>query len=652
MTYGLSRSRHGVTDAMVETFGDLVFQLSHNVQTRRGDPVRLKDFTAYEEQRAEFGLADQEIAERLGLTEPQVIIIRNLIERRRIQTEPYYRLNKLGGGKRFRADQEIDAMQRQHPSPSGLALKAAMSFDPIRVRHFLDEGLWRNDTLTGWLAEQTRARPDGEAIADDNETLTYRELSARVADVAGGLRRLGIGEGDVVAIQLPNIQAYVIAYLAIVSVRAVMTTIYMPYREKELRTLLGHSDARIFICLKDAGGFNAAEAALAMQPDLPSLDHVVTVDGAVAGCTSFSELMAEDGRRSNDSAPVASDPIMLLYTSGTTANPKAVPLNSHQMVSNAWFGAQEKQLGPDDRILSAAPYGHLFGLYALHLALAVGATMVLLPTFTPPGLAQTLKNHKCTVLLAGPAHISACMNMGLLEAGEASSLKLAVLSGAQVPPDLVHQFAGKMPNGAVGQLWGMTETQAGTYTRPDSPMEKAATSAGRPAPGSEIRITDESGQVLAAGEEGELQVRGNNVFCEYYDNPDANKTAFSADGWFRTGDLAVIDDEGYLSLTGRSKDIINRGGVKYNPLDVERLLDGHPDIAQSAIVPVPDPVLGERACVFIVPAGDTPITLEAICGFLLEHDIAKTKLPEQLEIIDEMPLTATRKIIKGRLKPS
>jgi len=154
------------------------------------------------------------------------------------------------------------------------------------------------------------------------------------------------------------------------------------------------------------------------------------------------------------------------------------------------------------------------------------------------------------------------------------------------------------------------------------------------------------------GEEGELQFRGSAVFPGYFDNEAANATAFTPDGWFRSGDLAVMDEQGNIKLVGRTKDIINRGGVKFNPLDVEILLDKHPKIQQSAIVPMPDPVLGERACCFAVLAPDTDVTLAEICDYLLEHNIAKNKLPERLEIIAEMPLTPTRKIIKGRLKIS
>ncbi len=652
MTSGFSKGQAGVTEALMETYGELIFELSHNVQVRRGDPVRLKDFDDYERQRAEFGLADTEIAERLGLTKTQVTVIRNAVERRKIRTEPYYRLNSLGGGRRFRSDSLMDATTKTHPTKHGLALKATMTFDPERARHYIDMGYWRGDTMSQWLARHLRERPDAPAIIDDDQTLSWAAVGERVQDVAGGLRALGIGEADVVAVQLPNVAAYIIAFLAIAELRAVMTTVYMPYREKEFLTLLGHSHARALICLSEAGDFRPAETALSLKAGLPELEQVISVEQPVEGCVFFDDLAAPAGRQADLEPPVATDPLLLLYTSGTTASPKGVPLNQHVLLSNVTASVSENGFGPEDRFLSAAPFGHLFALYAIHFSLATGAANVLLPAFSPPALSAAMASHKPTVLLAAPAHIAACLGLGLFDKGEAASLKLTIMSGAQIPPQLVHAFAQKLDGGTISQLWGMSEIQAGAYTRPGTPLDKVAASAGPAGPGSEIRVVDETGAVLASGEEGELQTRGINVFASYYDNDEANAQAFTEDGWFRTGDLATIDADGCVSLTGRSKDIINRGGVKYNPLDIERLLDRHEDIAVSAIAPVPDAVLGERACAYVVLAGDQPVSLEQICGYLSDHGIAKTKLPERLEIIDEMPLTATRKIIKGRLKPT
>jgi non-ribosomal peptide synthetase component E (peptide arylation enzyme) len=197
----------------------------------------------------------------------------------------------------------------------------------------------------------------------------------------------------------------------------------------------------------------------------------------------------------------------------------------------------------------------------------------------------------------------------------------------------------------------MTETQGALYTRPGDALDVAASSAGRPSPGTEVRIIDADGCACAPGVEGELQVRGCLLFPGFLDNAEANAAAFTEDGWYRTGDLASVDDAGNVRITGRTKDVINRGGVKFNPRDVEDLVDSHPKVLQSAIVPMPDPVLGERACCFVTLRPDAAeLTLEELVAFLMQKNIAKTKLPERLVVLKEMPLTPTRKVIKGRLR--
>ena len=631
---------------MLETYGELIFTYSHNVQVRKGDPVRLLDFEAYEANRVGAGLADVEIAGKLGLSREQVTVIRNIVERRKVRTDTYHRLNTLGGGRRFRAEREPEAIM---PNTD---LSEAIVFDPARVQHYVEQGYWTDETLVSLLNRHAKDRPDHPVIVAGERTITYRELAVSVRNISEGLRGLGIAPGDVVAVQLPNLADTLVAYLAITAAPAVMSTIYMPYQSKEMEVLLAHSKARAFIGLETIGTFSPAKVVSDLSAKLDCLNSVLTVDGAVDGCIAFHELdVARVGGGAELEPPVASDPFLLLYTSGTTASPKGVPLTYHTMLANARGGVREHGVTADARILSAAPFGHLFGLYAIHLAMSAGATNVLLEAFTPPALAETIEKLGPTHLLAAPTHIAACLGGGFFEGRDLASLELAILSGAQVPTEIARAFEEIMPNGRVTQLWGMTELQAGTYTRPDTPLEKVAGTAGRPSPGAEVRVVDENGVDAGPGVEGELQTRGCNLFSGYYDNPEANAAAFTEDGWFRTGDLAVIDGNGDVALTGRTKDIINRGGVKYNPLDIERLLDRHPAVAQSAIVPVPDPVLGERACAFIVAAGGTTPSLETLCQYLLDEGIAKTKLPERLEVIDTMPLTATRKIIKGRLTP-
>lgn len=205
-------------------------------------------------------------------------------------------------------------------------------------------------------------------------------------------------------------------------------------------------------------------------------------------------------------------------------------------------------------------------------------------------------------------------------------------------------------NTRIGQLWGMTETAGATYCRDSGPKDLALTSAGSAAPGNEVRIVSrDDGGVLSSYIEGELQVRGSSVFPGYFDNPEANEESFTDDGWFKTGDLAMLDQDQNLIITGRIKDIISRGGVKFNPADIEELIMSHPSINQAAIIPMPDEVLGERACCFITVTQSQNINLKEICEFLDSKRISKNKWPERLEIIKEMPLTPTKKIIKSRL---
>jgi acyl-CoA synthetase (AMP-forming)/AMP-acid ligase II len=615
MARGLNRAQLGVTEAMLATFGEAVFSMSHNLQQREGDPVRRLDWSEIERQREGMGLADAEIAARLGLTREQVMFIRNFEESRRFRTGQTAYLLDLGGGRRYRQERTVPLEDRPAFSADALRLRAAMRFDPARAKLYVEKGWWADDTLTGWLAKHAAERPDEIAVILPNEEISWKNLQERSLKFAEGLRRAGVARGDVVAVQLPNTLEFIVAFLGICRLGAVMCTLHMPYRGAEIEALLRHSRARLGICVA--------------KENFQGIGR------------TFAELDGDEMLPRDVPGPVAADPFLLLYTSGTTASPKGVPLNYHTMLSNARLGAPEHRLTAADRVLSAAPYTHLFGLYALHCAWAVGAASLLLPAFKPDELSLLIEESRPTALWTAPAHIAACRAQGLFEKNDWSSLRLAIMSGSAAPPQLIRFFQEKTPSCAVTQLWGMTEMQAGLYTRPGDPPEVHANTAGRPSPGTEVRIADD----------GELQVRGCLLFPGYYENEEANAAAFTADGWFRTGDLAAMDAAGNVSITGRSKDIINRGGVKFNPRDVEDLLAVHPKILMAAIVPMPDPVLGEKACAFLQlkNPGDT-ISLEEIAEYLLEKKIAKIKLPERLVVVPEMPLTPTRKIIKGRLK--
>ena len=383
MARGLTRDQIGVTEQMVQTFGDAVFDLSHNHQIRVGDPIRELDFDEVERQRASLGLSDAEIAARIGLTRNQVLYIRTIMERRRFRTGHYQRLLDLGGGKRFRNERFTRHEERFTFSDTALELRAAMRFDPSLVKKYISEGWWHDDTLAKWLAQRAAGTPDRPAIRIADRTIAYGELAETVSRFMAGLHRIGIRKGDVDAVQLPNIAEFLISFLAITGIGGVMSTLHMPYRAAEIEPLLAHCSARAIICPTAIGDFAVGDLMVDLRDKLPHLDHVITLGDPPNGALAFNDLAASD-TESEHQLPVASDPFLLLYTSGTTAAPKGVPLSYHNMLGNARVGVPEHQLGPDDTVLSAAPFSHLFGLYSFHLVLCAGACSLLLPAFSPP----------------------------------------------------------------------------------------------------------------------------------------------------------------------------------------------------------------------------------------------------------------------------
>ena len=519
-------------------------------------------------------------------------------------------------------------------------------FDPA---YFRAQGWWRDETLGDWIDRCAAAAPDRAAIRTADRALTYQAFRADVTSLAAGLAHAGIGRGDVVVVHLPNVPEFLIAWLAINALGAVMQTVHTPYGIRELEHLIAHGGGKAAIALARTKDRSPAGDVVALRERLPGLRLVVAVGGEVPGAIDFSALLAEGRGKPPPSPADANDPFLLLYTSGTTSSPKAVSVSSNHFLSNARLCAAEFGLRPDDRILCLAPYTHLYGLYALELGFAVGATACLLDLFTPAGLVETLKWAKPTVLIAGPAHIAPCLAQKLFADVDFSTMRFAVLSGSTVPASLSAAFENLLPNGRVVQAWGMTELQFGACSRPSDPRQVRFETIGRATPGTELRVTDGEDRLLPRGEIGELHVRGCSLFSGYVRNPDANSAAFTTDGWLRTGDLASMDEAGNVLLRGRTKDLINRGGVKFNPIDMEIAIAGHPAVAQVAIAPIPDAVLGERASCFVVLKNGAAFSFEELKAFLSERKFAKFTWPEQLAIVSDMPVTPTRKVMKAEL---
>jgi cyclohexanecarboxylate-CoA ligase len=504
-------------------------------------------------------------------------------------------------------------------------------------------------TLRDLLDRLSDTAGEDTAVIGTSAPVSFRALRRRALGLAAGFRSIGLGPSDVIAAQLPNSLEFLLCYLASGYVGATLQTIHMPYRGGEVETLLAHSRAATMVCLGQGKDGSPAEMVLARREKLPHLQHVIAIGPRPpVGTTPFAGLVASVIDEAALPRVAATDRFLLLYTSGTTAAPKGVPIDYRRFLTNASLSAAELKIDKSSILLSAAPFTHLYGLFSVNLALTTGATTAIMPMFTPPALAAALEKFRPTGLFVAPAHMQALLNEGLLTRERLNSLRFVQISGSVCPPALAHAVQERMPNGEVQQLWGMSEMQAGTFTRPGDPLSVRAGTAGRASPGTELRIAD-GDTVLALGAEGELQARGASVFSGYLDNAEATAAAFTRGGWFRTGDLAKLDASGNLEITGRLKDVINRGGVKFNPADVEAAIATHAAVAQCAIVPMPDPVLGERACCFVVLKGGAAVTLDDLRTWLTAKDIAKARWPERLEIIDEMPMTPTRKVKKAEL---
>jgi cyclohexanecarboxylate-CoA ligase len=504
-------------------------------------------------------------------------------------------------------------------------------------------------TLRDWIEKWADHAGGSAALRTDALTIDFATLHRRASALAGFFRSLGLERGDVIAAQLPNSVTFVLTYLAAGYIGATLQTIHMPYRAAEIEPLLAHGKAKAFVCLGAMKDFSPVAYALSLRETLPSLQHVIAIgEETPAGALAFPnpERLPVITLRER---PAAADRFQLLYTSGTTSAPKGVPVAYRKFLPNAALSARE--LGIDGRsvLLSVAPFTHLYGLFSLNLAFAAGAATALLPAYTPGSLAETIDRLRPTGLLVAPAHMAACLNEGLLNEERLASLRFVLISGSACPVELAQSVQDLMPNGEVHQLWGMSELQAGSFTRPGDSARVRFASVGRASPGTELRVMVDN-LPAPCGTEGELEVHGRSVFDGYLDNEAATAGAFTADGWFRTGDLARLDAAGNVELTGRCKDVINRGGVKFNPADIEALIARHPAVASCAIVPSPDAVLGERACCFVVlRPGTDGLQLGDLQTWLDGHHVAKLKWPERLEVIGDMPMTPTRKVMKGEL---
>lgn len=539
-----------------------------------------------------------------------------------------------------------------------------MEFDPVllapRRARSIERGWWHDRTINDDLDACVAACPDKLALTalrvetGERRRFTYREL-ADVADrLACGLARLGVGRNDVVAMQLPNWWQFTALYLACSRLGAVANPLMHIFRERELTFMLNHGGAKLLVVPRTFRGFDHEAMARALQPAVASLRHIVVVDGD--GPDSFDALLADDGSpRGSDAEgilrahrPGPDDITQLIYTSGTTGEPKGVMHSANTLMSNIVAYADRLALNQHDVVLMASPMAHQTGfMYGLMMPIVLRAATVLQDVWDPRLAAQLIREEGATFTMASTPFLSD-LTRAVQDSGQpVPSLKVFLCAGAPIPGPLVEQARAALGTKIVS-AWGMTENGAVTLIRLDDPDERAFSTDGCPLPGVELRVVDFDGQALPAGEVGKLLVRACSNFGGYLKRPQWNGT--DAEGWFDTGDLARMDTEGYIRISGRSKDVIIRGGENIPVLEVEALLYKHPAVAQVAIVAYPDERLGERACAIVVPRAGQQLDFEGMVAFLKDQKIATQYIPERLVVRDAMPATPSGKVQKFRLR--
>ncbi|MBS1883876.1 MAG: AMP-binding protein, partial [Actinobacteria bacterium] len=528
--------------------------------------------------------------------------------------------------------------------------------------------------IVDWVGRWARERPAEDAVVDvragGTRVWSWKELDREADKAASLLLELGVEPGETVAYQLPNWGEFVILTLACMKVGAICCALMPIFREREIGFALRRSKARVLVVADEFRGREHAKevAAMLTAPNgdgpLP-VEHVLVVggDGAPAlpetgGARWHDFAAAVAGQEPDADAIAARKPgptalSQLFFTSGSTGEPKGVLHRYDALTRAAMMEVEHLGLGRDDTIFIPTPLAHQTGLlYGMWLSFALGSTQVVQDVWDPHRGAAALRQWDGTFVQAATPFLADLVRV--IEAGEEvapPALRIFVVTGAAVPRALAER-ATRVLSASVCGAWGSTESCLGALAAPGDDPEKVWGTDGRALAGTRIRIVDDEDRVLGPGEEGNFQVTSRCLFERYLDRPDLTAAAITADGWYRTGDLATIDADGFLRLTGRVKDIVNRGGEKVPVAEIEQLLHEHPAVAEVAIVAMPDERLGERACAFVVR--DPDFAGEFGLAEAREHldaaEMSKHYWPERVEVVDAMPRTPSGKIQKFVLR--
>ncbi len=516
---------------------------------------------------------------------------------------------------------------------------------PELAQRYRAMGEWRDETFFSILAEKAAAHPDREVFSDAFERITYGELKSRVERCAEFLRSIGIGRGDVVTVQLPNRIAFPVVYFALELIGAVANKVNPDFRVRELDYILRFSNSRAFICADVFKGFDYAAMARQLRDSIPALTHVVVAGGNVPGEHHLeSGIAASPPLAPAHRVHMSADEIYrMAFTSGTTGDPKCVLHSFNTSLPAARIINEDMGVTGDDVQLVYLPICLNWGYLCLLQAVMSGSRAVLLERFSAKGALEAIERERVTYIATAPASIVAMLNEPDLERYDVSSLRVVITGGASAAIETIKEYQARM-KGHLIELYGMLETGFHTYTRfTDDPLEVNGT-IGRVVRTMGLKILDEAGNEVARGEVGEIAAIGPSVHLGYHNNAQANADSFTDDGWFRTGDLArIVDQAGNVMIVGRRKEIINRGGKKFFPREVEEILYTHPKIMHAAMVGIADARLGERNCLCVIPKAGQTVTLDEMVDFL-KGEVADYKLPEVLVHVADLPFTATGKL--------
>lgn len=510
-------------------------------------------------------------------------------------------------------------------------------------------------TVAQVLEEQARANPGRTFLRFGDRKLTYGQLQSRASALAAALHELGVEAGDRIALDLPNWPEFVISMFAAARLGAVIVPLNPRYTVPELQYMLRHSEATVVVAAENFNGVDYLQLFEGFLTSLPDLQYVVTVgeedlwyDDRIY---QFEDLLSSgDGRELPEpKLDPASDVFAILYTSGTMGKPKGVALTHANLLHTAALTADAVELGPDDVVFGIATVFHVFGLGPGILGtLMAGACLVLQEQFDPAEALDLIDRNQVTVHYGVPTVYITEMREAEASGRRPKSLRAGVVAGAPISDELVKRVREEFcPNLSVA--YSLTETSSTVaMTRADDTPEKQVFTVGKPLPGTEVRVLDLDGTVLPEESLGELAVRGPGVMKGYYRQPGETSQAFDEDGFFLTGDLGMIDDNGFVHIVGRRKELIIRGGFNVYPREVEDRLHAHPAVLDVAVVGLPHDVLGEQVCACILPVEGAIITGEEIKEWC-RGTLADFKVPDIVRFFDAFPLTGSGKVRRVEL---